>query len=96
VKRLAEEYGTENLIVIFGINQPSILQIMTRTFSNGDPSYAGPLAGIALGLPCYHILELKEQVPGEVWEAEMAMYELEIEEEEQTTIIQTMKDARQG
>ena len=95
MKRLAEEHGTENLIVIFGINQPSTLQIMTRTFSNGDPSYAGPLAGIALGLPCYHLLELKEQIPGEVWEAEMAMYELEIEEEEQVTIIQTMKDARQ-
>lgn len=67
---------------------------MIRTFTNGDPSYAGPLAGVELGLPCYHIFELKAQIPGEVWEAEMAMYELEIEEEEKNLIAQTMYDAR--
>ena len=67
--------------MIFGINQPSTLQIMTRTFINGDPSYAGSLAGVSLGLNCSHIFELKELIPADIWEREMAMYELEIEEE---------------
>ena len=69
---------------------------MTRTFKSGDPSYAGPLAGISLGLNSYHILELKEDIPTDVWEQEMTMYELEIEEEVQENIVKTMKEARQG
>jgi len=69
---------------------------MTRTFKSGDPSYAGPLAGVTLGLDSYHILELKEYIPKDVWEKEMTLYELEIEEEVQKKILKTMKEARQG
>jgi len=69
---------------------------MTRTFKRGDPSYAGPLAGVTLGLDSYHILEFKEDVPPDVWEEEMGMYELEIEEEVQEGILKTMQGARQG
>lgn len=69
---------------------------MTRTFTSGDPSYAGPLSGVALGLSCYHIFELKDHVPLEVWQAEMAMYELQIEEDEKTLVLQTMEAARRS
>jgi hypothetical protein len=69
---------------------------MTRTFKSGDPSYAGPLAGVTLGLDSYHILEFKEHVPADVWEQVMGMYELEIEEEVQESILKTMKEARQN
>ena len=93
---MADEHGAENLVVVFGVNQPSTLQIMTKTFTQGDPGYAGPLAGVSLGLACYHIFELKKEVPEDVWQAEMGMYELQIEESEQDLIIQTMNDIRQG
>ena len=96
MKGLAETHGTENLIVVLGINQPSTLQIMARTFSAGDPSYAGPLAGVALGLQSYHILELKEHIPAKEWETEMAMYELEIEEQMQADIFRIMEEARRS
>ncbi|MCD6388390.1 MAG: hypothetical protein J7L69_03175 [Desulfobulbaceae bacterium] len=96
MKNLAEKYGTDNLIVVLGINQLSTIEIMTRTFKSGDPSYAGPLAGVTLGLDSYHILELKEYIPTDVWEQEMGMYELEIEEEVQENILKIMKKARQG
>jgi len=96
VKSLAEKHGTDNLIVVLGINQPPVLRIMTKTFRNGDPSFSGPLAGVPLGLKSYHILELKEQIPAEVWKTEMGMYELEIEEAAQAAIFQTMKEARQS
>lgn len=69
---------------------------MIRTFKSGDPSYAGPLAGISLGVDTYHILELKEDIPTDVREQEMTMYELEIEKEVQENIVKTMKEARQG
>lgn len=68
---------------------------MAQTFRDGDPSYAGPLAGVALGLKSYHILELKEHVPEDVWDEQMGMNELEIEDEVLENILQIMKEVRQ-
>ena len=68
---------------------------MAQTFKNGDPSFAGALAGIALGIRSYHIFELKELIPADVWEREMAMYELELEEEALQVICRTMAEIRQ-
>ena len=59
---------------------------MAQTFKEGDPSYAGPLAGVALGLKSYHVLELKDEVPEEFWDSEMGMAELELEDEVQAKI----------
>ena len=56
---------------------------MAQTFRTGDLSFSGSLAGVALGIPSYHILELKELIPADTWEREMAMCELELEEETQ-------------
>lgn len=81
MKKVADEYGTADLLVVFGLNQPATLQILARTFHDGDPSYAGALGGVALGLKSYHILELKAYIPENVWEEQMAMHELEIEDE---------------
>jgi glycine/sarcosine/betaine reductase complex component A len=67
---------------------------MAQTFKNGDPSFAGPLAGVALNIESYHILELQDHIPEEVWEKEMAMYELEIEDEERKTILGIMEETR--
>ena len=94
VKSLAAKHGTDRLIIVLGINQPTTLAIMAKTFKNGDPSYAGPLAGIALGIPSYQMLELKEHIPAAVWEQEMAMYELEIDDDAQAGIVASMEEAR--
>jgi len=68
-------------VVVFGLNELANLRIMASTFKDGDPSYAGALGGIALGLKSYHIFELKDEIPADVWEAEMAFKELEVEDE---------------
>ena len=94
MKKLTAQYGADNLIVVYGLNQPFSLRVMAHTYKDGDPSFAGRLAGVALGLASYHILELKEQIPSEVWSEEMAMSELELEGEAVATIIATMREAR--
>ncbi len=81
-------------MVVFGINQLSTVKIMATTFKSGDPSFAGPLGGIALHLLSYHIFELKELIPEETWTTEMAMVELEIEEEKQQALIELLKEIR--
>ena len=94
MRRLAEAHGADRLVVVFGVNQPTTLRIMARTFREGDPSWSGALAGVALGLDCYHILELRDSIPPEVWREQMAMEELQIDEEQAEAIRRTMREAR--
>ena len=67
---------------------------MATTFRDGDPSYAGALGGVALGLKSYHIFELKDEIPADVWEREMSFKELEVEDELIETICKTMREIR--
>ena len=91
---MADEFGNEQLVIILGLNEPENLRIFATTFKEGDPSYAGPLAGVALGLKSSPIFELKSEVPADVWSAEMAMKELEVEDASIEQICHTMRDIR--
>ena len=57
IKRLADQYGPENLAVILGNSETSGVEVFAETVTQGDPSYAGPLAGVSLKIPVYHVLE---------------------------------------
>ena len=94
MKKLADQYGADALVVVFGLNEPANLRIMATTFKQGDPSYAGALGGIALGLESYHIFELKDEIPEDAWAEEMTFEELEAGDELIEEICQTMRDIR--
>ena len=81
-------------MLVFGLNQPFNLRIMATTFKDGDPSFAGVLGGVALGLKSYHIFELKDEIPKDVWEKEMAFKELEVEDKLKENICKTMREIR--
>ena len=81
-------------MVVFGLNEPGNLRIMATTFKEGDPSFAGALGGVALGLCSYHIFELKDEIPEDVWAEEMAIEELEAEDELIEAIVRTCRDVR--
>ena len=93
MKALAEQFGAE-LVLVFGLNELFNLRIMATTFRDGDPSFAGALGGIALGLSSYHIFELKDEIPDEIWDREMAFKELEVEEEQVEKICALMREIR--
>jgi hypothetical protein len=82
--------------VVFGLNEVPNLRIMATTFKGGDPSFAGALGGISLGLVSYHIFELKDEIPGDVWAREMAIEELEVEDALREEICATMREIRAG
>jgi len=50
---------------------------------HGDPSWTGPLAGVALGLPVYHIMEpeIKAQIAPEIFEEHLALMEIALDVE---------------
>ena len=62
---------------------------------HGDPSWVGPLAGVALGLPVYHILEpeIKEQIDPKVYEEHLALMEIALEVDK---ISEVLKKLREG
>ena len=55
IKALADEKGAENLVVILGGAEAEASGLACETVTTGDPTFAGPLAGVQLGLSCYHV-----------------------------------------
>lgn len=82
------------MVAVFGLNQPRNLRVLASTLKHGDPSFAGALGGVALGIPSYHILELKEEIPSATWAEHMSIEELELEEEALEQIVATMVEVR--
>ena len=44
-------------MVILGAPDADSAELYAETVTHGDPTWAGPLAGVALELPVYHIME---------------------------------------
>jgi glycine reductase len=57
VKKAVDEYGKDNLVAILGSPDADSAELYAETLVHGDPSWLGPLAGIALDLPVYHVME---------------------------------------
>lgn len=76
IKDLTEKYGNEELIVVLGGGEAEASGLAAETVSVGDPTYAGPLAGVPLGLKAYHIFELKDEIDPAVYEEQISMMEM--------------------
>lgn len=86
VKSLTDEHGAENVVVIFGAAEAESAGLAAETVTVGDPTYAGCLAGVALGLAVYHAVEpaFKEIVDPAVFEDQIGMMEMVLDVEEIT------------
>ena len=79
VKDAAEKYGAENVVVILGSSDPEGAEIYAETVTLGDPTFAGPLAGVPLGLCVCHVLEPEIKARALAWGVGFASVE-EIDE----------------
>jgi glycine reductase len=57
IQEAVDSNATQDLVVILGSPDPDSAELYALTMTTGDPTYAGPLAGVQLGLPVYHIFE---------------------------------------
>ncbi len=57
VQKTAAQYPKNDLVVNLGSPDADSSELYAETLINGDPSWIGPLAGVSLDLPVYHILE---------------------------------------
>ena len=78
VKDLAEEHGPENIVVLLGAAEAEASGLAAETVTNGDPTYAGPLTGVSLGLKVYHVCEpeVKAEFDPQVYEDQISMMEM--------------------
>lgn len=75
IRRLADEVGPDKLVVVLGSTELQGIELAASTLTDGDPSYAGALAGVSLRLPVYHILEagVRGGLPADVAEEKLGM-----------------------
>jgi betaine reductase len=102
VKNLAEDAERDkvprsDIIVVLGASDLDGAVISAETVTSGDPSFSGPLAGVSLGLPVYHILEpeIQAAVPEDVYEENVGIWALAVEPEKIDKILQEFKAIRE-
>ncbi len=78
VKDFAEQYGAENIVVVLGAAEGEAAGLAAETVTAGDPTFAGPLTGVQLGLTVYHVCEpeIKNEVDPAVYDEQVGMMEM--------------------
>src|SRR5262245_33103792 len=93
IKQVVEQVGTNDVIAVLGANSAAAVEMTATTLSQGDPSWAGPLAGVALGIPSFHILEdaITQQLDPAVYDRELALSALATDVEEVTAPLKALR-----
>ncbi len=84
VKELAEKHGPENILVILGAAEGEAAGLAAETVTAGDPTFAGPLTGVQLGLSVYHVCEeaIKSEIAEELYDEQIGMMEMVLDVDE--------------
>ena len=94
VKDLSDKYGAENMLVLIGGGEAESAGLAAETVTAGDPTFAGPLAGVPLGLKVYHAVEpeFKDSVDAGIYEDQIGMMEMVLEVDEIIGEVKGMRD----
>ena len=94
VKEFAEEYGAENLVVVLGAAEGEAAGLAAETVTLGDPTFAGPLTGVQLGLTVYHVgePEMKEEFDEAVYDEQVSMMEMVLDVDDIISEMQAIRD----
>ena len=94
VKEFAEEYGAENLVVVLGAAEGEAAGLAAETVTLGDPTFAGPLTGVQLGLTVYHVCEpeMKEEFDEAVYDEQVTMMEMVLDVDDIISEMQAIRD----
>ena len=94
VKEFAEVYGAENLVVVLGAAEGEAAGLAAETVTLGDPTFAGPLTGVQLGLTVYHVCEpeMKEEFDEAVYDEQVSMMEMVLDVDDIISEMQAIRD----
>ena len=82
------------MVVVIGAAEGEAAGLAAETVTAGDPTFAGPLTGVSLGLRVYHICEeeIKSEVDAGVYEEQVSMMEMVLDVAE---IVKEMTSVRE-
>ena len=80
--------------MLLGTPNADSTELYAITMTEGDPSWAGALAGVALGLPVYHVTEdeVKGQVDADIYDEEIGIAEMVLEIDEIKESAKSVRD----
>ena len=72
-----------DLVVILGAPDPESTELSALTLISGDPTFVGPLAGVQLGLPVFHILEVEVEAAADAtaYEENVSLMQMALDRE---------------
>ena len=81
--------------MLLGTPTEDASRLYAMTVTTGDPSWAGALGGVALGLPVYHITEdaVRAAIGSAEYDEHVALMEMAMDVE---AIGQAVRDVREG
>lgn len=81
VKKVVDEYGKDGVVAVLGAPDADAAELYAETLVNGDPSWLGPLAGVSLGLPVYHIMEpeIVSQIDPACYKEHLELFEIALD-----------------
>ena len=84
--------------MILGASEVGYVMMMAETVTAGDPTYTGPLAGVSLGLPVYHVTEpeIRESADASVYQDQIGVSEIAMETEPIWETIRAIRDKTPG
>jgi betaine reductase len=94
VKEFAEQYGADNVVVLLGAAEGEAAGLAAETVTLGDPTFAGPLAGVSLGLTCYHVCEpeVKAEFDPDVYDEQISMMEMVLDVDDICSEMNAIRD----
>ena len=94
VKDFAEQYGAENVVVILGAAEGEAAGLAAETVTAGDPTFAGPLTGVQLGLTVYHVCEpeMKAEFDEAVYDEQVSMMEMVLDVDDIVSEMSAIRD----
>ena len=94
VKEFAEEYGPENIVVLLGAAEGEAAGLAAETVTAGDPTFAGPLTGVQLGLTTYHVCEpeIKKEFDENIYDEQVGMMEMVLDIDDIVNEMSSIRD----
>ena len=85
------------MVVILGSPTPESAEVYAITVTEGDPSWVGPLAGVALKLPVYHVLEpeVKSQFDQQMYADQVGIMESVLDTDDLIDVVSKVRNEQQ-
>ena len=93
---MIDKRGTKDLVVLLGTPNAESSKLYGLTVTEGDPAWAGVLAGVSLELPVYHIMEpeIKSQVDTRIYEKQVGITEMVLDTDQIIESLQKVRESR--